>query len=94
MELVLDLLLGWLLFLPSVAPRVHIDPGSVFLGLVCASGLAMGFHSFLEWLSHSMGGREWKGRWTLSSLGMIIFSFTAGISAVAIIHQMIWLFMG
>lgn len=96
-ELARALLLGWVLFLWRVVPRIEMNWGSVVLGLVAAALFAAGFHWMVvswygqESAEQTTSGRPWKLRWSLLTVAAIFLLFAIGISLVGIVHQTSWL---
>jgi len=98
----IHLVAGWMKFLAVTLPHVTIDAKALVTAVLCLAALALGGHRFLTWLyaatCHGESPREasspprrWRVRWTAYLLTLVIVAFTAGISAVGIIHQTSWL---
>ena len=90
-------LFGWIPFLGRVAPRMSVDwPilwvafGAVILSAVCVHGLGYSWRT-RRTPEASAAGHRWKFRWTFSIVFMVLVSFIAGISAIGIVHQTMWL---
>jgi prepilin-type processing-associated H-X9-DG protein len=106
LELAGTILFGWLNFLARVIPAMTLDFTSSAIGLLCAALLAIGVHRFCSWLYHYAQRRRaktddgdavpaplrpWRWRWTLAGLGVVVLIFVAGVAAVGVTHQAIWL---
>lgn len=101
------LVAGWVMFFARVLPNVAIDWLSVGLAVACLIILVCGLHCFCAWLSREIASRKaaldpiakqepsavpaWKWQTTLSIVGIIVLMFVAGIAAVGVVHQLIWL---
>jgi hypothetical protein len=92
--------LGWAPFLGRVIPDMTVDWAGVATALLALTGLALGLHLFLRWLSGNLPQpqvdsnvprRPWQRRWTASILGVVVLMFIAGIAAVGMTHQTTWL---
>jgi hypothetical protein len=85
-EEVRHVLVGWVLFLARVVPRVRVDWKSVLVGLSALVLFAAGLHA---------AGRTWRPgwrlRWSLACVGLVFVLFTAGVALVGIVHQVGWL---
>lgn len=88
-------LFGWFPFLQRVLPNVSGDRLNVTVSIVALVLFAAGVH-WLGWSwrrrSEPATDRAWKLRWTVSIVATVFLLFTAGISAVGIVHQSGWLF--
>ena len=95
-----QLVFGWVLFLLRVAPQITIDVSATVTALVCLVILTVGLHLFLRWLygtiqranAHEASASRWRTRWTGMLLALMVSMFLAGISAVGVSHQVVWLF--
>jgi prepilin-type processing-associated H-X9-DG protein len=95
-----NLLVGWVYFIGRVFPEIQINVAGVLTALVCLSALTGGLHLLLRWCYQQSGsasaamepaGRTWPWRWTIAILAIVVLAFVAGISAVGITHQTVWL---
>jgi hypothetical protein len=101
LDAIFQLVAGWALFLARVLPEVRISWVATLTAVVCLTALAIGLHLFLRWLYRliregSLVGeasrpRPWQRRWTGMILALVVLMFVAGISAVGITHQTVWL---
>jgi hypothetical protein len=97
------LVAGWALFLRRVVPLMTLSWVGLFTAGICLLGLTWTLHQFLRWLysrtkPDARSGQEvmprvWWLRWTLSSVGVVVLMFVAGIAATGITHQTAWLFI-
>src|SRR5437868_10169833 len=86
------LLLGWPWYLARVVGQLTINWGGVLTGVVCLVLLGAGLHAFCGWLYGQLQeGHVWQKRWTVSLLGAVMLMFVAGIAAVGMTHQTVWL---
>jgi hypothetical protein len=95
-ELVLQLVAGWVLFLVRVVPQLHVNVAGVIGVVICLAALAFGLQRFLQWWHRQAGHvdegkpaatRPWRFRWTLSVLAVVVLMFVAGIAAAGLTHQ-------
>ncbi|MEO8494491.1 MAG: hypothetical protein ABI614_05450 [Planctomycetota bacterium] len=97
LEMLVDLLFGWMAFALRVFPQVSIrwDGLAIFgVGFLVALCCARSFLNWLarEWLhSDSLAPPRWSWFVTGSLLTMILLVFVIGICLVGITHQAIWL---
>ena len=99
-ETVFQLAFGWVLFLYRVAPRITIDVSATMTALICLVVVSVGLHLFLRWLHRMIrqakapdpGVSKWRPRWTGMILTLLVSMFVAGISAVGVSHQLVWMF--
>jgi hypothetical protein len=93
-ELIVQLTVGWVLFLFRVVPRVRVDAAGVVTAVVCVAALVIGLQTFAGWVTaHNRPAPEarWRWRWTLALVGVVVLAFAAGVAAVGIVHQTGWL---
>jgi len=95
-ELLLQVPLGWLLFLLRAVREMTVSVAGVLTALVCVGLLAGGLHWFLGWIYRQTAATEgtpkWRKRWTATLLAGVMLVFVAGIAAVGLTHQTVWLF--
>ena len=100
-------LFGWIGFLWNVLPRVTVSVPMAVYSVVACGALVVGSHWFLRWLYQSLAAppvdnattseataplnRQWRLRWTLQAIGLVLVMFIAGISIVGVTHQFVWL---
>lgn len=98
-QVTFTLFFGWIEFVCTVLPEVHIRWDGVLLaGTAFALFLAVS-HYLACWLYRELRAsgakdsvpRNWRFRWTLSLSAVLILLFAAGISLVGVTHQTIWL---
>lgn len=89
---VLWLAFGWIGYVGRTFPQVRINPDAVALGIVALIISAALLHTSAAWLWNALNpGRRWRTKWTAAILALIVVTFSAGICAVAITHQTLWL---
>ena len=98
LEAIATLATGWVSFLARVVFEMEVDWGGTSTAVVALAGLIVGMHLFLRWLfgevqkmRQSGGSRTWQMRWTAGILGVVMLMFVAGIAAVGMTHQTVWL---
>lgn len=87
------LLIGWALHVIRLARETVLDGNAT---LTAALALAC-FVGGLHWLARRWRQRSqaaWPWRWTLAITGLLLCLATAGIAAVGIAHQSVWLASG
>ena len=98
-DMAFQLAFGWALFLHRVGPLITIDLLATMTALVCLVFLSVGLHLFLRWLYGTIrrakagesSASRWRMRWTGMILALVFSMFVAGISAVGLSHQLVWL---
>lgn len=99
LELAGAMLVGWVRYLVDTAPRVRVNWLSLVSAVVWIALFAAGLHGFCRWLYGNRGTsdstdpdpatprRLWRARWTAMLVGLVMFLFAAGTSAVCVAHQ-------
>jgi prepilin-type N-terminal cleavage/methylation domain-containing protein len=93
-RLVFWFLFGWVPFLWRLLWDASIDPEGTTVFVVCLALLLIGTQATCRWLYGRRGGespRRWAWRWTISGLLMVVVAAGAGISALAVVHESVWL---
>jgi prepilin-type processing-associated H-X9-DG protein len=85
------LIFGWIGYLARVIPQVQSNWMAVFTGALCLVGVISLGHMLGRWLLREMTGRSWKMTWTVAITAIIVLMFVAGIGAVGVAHQSVWL---
>jgi prepilin-type processing-associated H-X9-DG protein len=85
------LLFGWAAFLYRVLPRVTPDGGSLVVGVVAVLLFTVGIHAAGRRWRRASGQGPWRWRWSLSAVAAVFLLFAAGVSLVAMTHQVGWL---
>ena len=90
--------IGWIKFLWRVVPEMQVDGRGVVTALVCITALIGGSHWFFSWLhkartklSEQGTVPHWSWRRTFALLSVVVLMFVAGIAAVGVTHQTVWL---
>lgn len=91
LELMFWLVAGWARFTVDTLPRVSVSWGHVAMAAATVALLSFGLHRFLKWLAPSMGGPEWRWRWTLSAVALLALLFGTSVASAGIVHQTAWL---
>ncbi len=95
-DIALNLLAGWGMFLWKTLPAVTVDWTSVITAIVALGVFAVGLHRFCRWFygtrdDSSLTGRTWKFAWSSAMVWSIVLMFTAGIAMIGVTHQLVWL---
>jgi hypothetical protein len=90
-QVTLSVALGWLLFLHSTLPRVRVDWPSVGVGGVAVVLFIAGVHALGTSWRRRDPERRWKLRWSSAGVADVFVLFAAGVSLVAIVHQIGWM---
>jgi prepilin-type processing-associated H-X9-DG protein len=87
------LVLGWVIFLARVLPRIRPNPASLALGCVTLVLFTLVLHGVGKaWMRDAATGQSgWKLRWSLAGTGAVLVLFAAGLAGVGIVHQVGWL---
>jgi hypothetical protein len=96
-ELVPTLLFGWWNSIGRM--RLEMEPKVSALATIgsCATTLLVGFHLFACWLSRAIQehraetAKPWHLRWSATIVGLALIFFLAGIAAIGVVHQTLWL---
>jgi hypothetical protein len=79
-EILINLAIGWVLYLGRVPPSLRVNWAGVATAVVCLVALVMGLHRFLQWLALHVGrpteavARDqspWPFRRTIVLLGLV-----------------------
>src|SRR5687767_11727497 len=84
------LLIGWMLHAIRIAKETVLDGSATLTAAMAIEFFVGGLH----WLARRWRERSqavWRWRWTLGITGLLLCLATAGIAAVGIAHQSIWL---
>jgi len=87
-------LIGWVFFLARTAGEVSVDVEGTATFVVCLGLLAVGTHVTCRWLynrKQADAAKRWSWCWTMSGLSIVVLAAAAGICAVAVTHQGLWL---
>jgi hypothetical protein len=99
-DVLFNLVAGWAFYCSRVLPQVRLSPWGIVSALLCLGALAWGGHLFFRWLwsqlpqSKPVEGeraRSWPARRTFALLALVVLMFVAGIAAVGVSHQTVWL---
>lgn len=84
---------GWVSFLRRVLPEVKPDGPSVMVGAIALVLFGAGVHGLgRSWRRTAKpDAGPWRIRWTAAVVLGVVLLFTAGISVVAVTHQVAWL---
>lgn len=99
-QTLVNLAFGWAFFLHRAVPQTTVNWGGVLTAVLCLAGLTLGLHWFLSWLhghiqkvraDQTEVAKAWPLRRTFAIIGIVVLTFVAGISAVGVAHQTVWL---
>lgn len=89
------LVAGWVSFLHRTWGQMTLDRVAVTSAGVCLALVAVGGHWLGSWLYGAMAAgasrQRWRVRWSAILVAILVLMFTAGVSMVALAHQMLWL---
>jgi hypothetical protein len=100
LEILLWLAIGWIPYIYGIFSRITVNWEGVATAAACLVGLAVGLHYFCGWLHGKIATMRspevavhphWRPRWTFALLAGVVLMFLAGIAAVGLTHQTIWL---
>lgn len=97
-DIALTLVAGWGWFIARSAENVTIDWPPTAMGAVSLILLAFALHRFLYSLYPAIVRNSeqtvstWRPQWTLAAVSVVMLMFCAGISLIAITHQIAWIF--
>lgn len=89
---------GWAWFIARVMPQMTVSPSGVISAILALALFIYVFHRFMCWLFRietpddpGATASTWRFRWTAGITTLILVMFTAGISAVGVVHQIGWI---
>ncbi len=91
------LLIGWLAFLARVSRQITLDWPAIASTAIVLGLFLIGFHWFAAsavWQrNRSTAGppKQWRWRYTVSIVALMVVLFAAGTAMVGIAHQWAWL---
>jgi hypothetical protein len=97
-DFVFTVITGWAFYLVRVVPQITWNWSGIVTAIVCVVALAFGLQWFLGWFYRQLQSKagtptpqNWSWSWTLRILGLVVLMFVAGISAIGVTHQTVWL---
>ena len=94
-DLGFNMVFGWALFLLRVVPEVAVNWSEFGLAIIAFVGCSVLIHSFGKSISASRDEGEKTGRWgirrSLAVTSLVALLFIAGIAAIGVVHQTIWM---
>lgn len=89
------LAVGWMSFLYRVLPHANVNWAALITWIFTVSALTAGSHFSLRWLSRQIaqegGIQTWRTSWTLAIVSGVVLMFVAGIAAIGMTHQVLWM---
>jgi hypothetical protein len=99
---------GWIFFLIRTVPNIQPDWSAIGLAAIALALLVVGIHRVgSRWMLHGLTPGDaslsptatkskpgWKMRWTANLVAVLFLVFTAGISVVGMVHQLVWMTTG
>ncbi len=87
---------GWILFLMRVVPKVQVNWMLVGIGIGSFTGIVLIIHHLGRWFTNSNvsdngNGSGWQFRSSVCVGLLIVTMFCAGLAAVGVTHQAVWL---
>lgn len=80
------LLAGWFAFLRRVVPQTQVNTAGVMTAAACLIG-AIGLTQYLG----RMFSPNWRAKWTVATVAIVVLMFAAGTAVVGMTHQVVWL---
>jgi hypothetical protein len=90
LEVPIRVLFGWLIFPFSNIPKISVNWTGLVTGVVAACVYIVGFHALAGWISR-FRGKAWSWRRTALFSVIVLVSFTSGIAAIGVVHQVSWI---
>ena len=100
LEAAAHLTLGWFSHLHYVLPRVTVSGSGIALFAMALPATAWLAHSTCRWLWEDgeatdarppRTSEQWRWKWTLIGLAVVMLMFVAGVAATGVVHQTGWL---
>jgi prepilin-type N-terminal cleavage/methylation domain-containing protein len=92
LDAIVALLIGWVRYPLRLMSERAIDWPAVILCAVCLAGLTVGVHGFGRWFAGSRPAPAvWPWSRTFKLVGLVLLMFSAGIAAIGVTHQIVWL---
>ena len=99
---------GWIFFLIRTVPNIQPDWSAIGLAAIALALLVAGIHRVgSRWMLNGLTPGEaslspnatkskpgWQMRWTANLVAALFLAFTAGISVVGMVHQLVWMTTG
>ncbi len=85
---------AWFSYLRRVIPEMQVDRSAVISASICVVGVLIIGHFIARWLwreSVRDVTRQWRLRWTIAGVSIVLLMFTSGIAATGVAHQSWWL---
>lgn len=84
------LLIGWIFHLIRLVKEMMLDAGATLTATVALVAFIVGLHLLAQrWRASKQA--TWPWRWTVGVSGLVLCVAIAGIAAVGIAHQSVWL---
>ncbi len=89
-------LFGWTVFLYRKLSPIEVPSKTVVNGVIILLALTISTHFMMRQLyagrtEKEPATRTWRFRWTIAVVGVVLLMFGAGIAAVGITHQSVWM---
>ena len=84
------LLIGWIFHAYRLATETVIDWPNLAIAAGSLGWFTLGFHLFCKWFA-STRNAQWRWRSTFGIVGLMMLAFLAGISAIGVTHQTMWM---
>jgi prepilin-type N-terminal cleavage/methylation domain-containing protein len=85
-------LIGWVRYPLRLMSERSVDWPAVILCAACLAGLTVGVHGFGRWFAGSRPQPTvWPWSRTFKLIGLMLLMFSAGIAAIGVTHQIVWL---
>ncbi|MCA9034679.1 MAG: DUF1559 domain-containing protein [Planctomycetaceae bacterium] len=96
-EIPLRIVFGWIDFVYRTLPNIELNWASAGLAAISLVALLVGVQRLgVRWMRYrsrqrGMNDGPWRFRWTGSLVAGLLLAFTAGISVLGAVHQLVWI---
>jgi Protein of unknown function (DUF1559) len=97
LEMLFFLVAGWVFFLVRVGPQITLNIGSLLTGVLALMLFGISMHLALGWVYRATTPagegslRRWRLLRTAGLASLVLLAFAAGIAAIGVVHQIVWL---
>jgi hypothetical protein len=97
LEVLFFLVAGWIFFLVRVGPQITLNFGSLLTAVLALMLIGISMHLALGWVYRATTPagegslRRWRLLRTAGLASLVLLAFAAGIAAIGVVHQVVWL---
>src|SRR5437762_12420158 len=92
LDAIFALVVGWIRYPWRLAHERDVNWSAVLLCVVCLAGLTLGTQFFGRWFAATRTTpTAWPWTRTLKLGGLLMLTFIAGITAIGITHEIVWM---